>query len=332
MSEFQQAIEDHYDLIIAIPCYNEQDHVRRVVETFIEQTKDKNALLVILDGESQDKTAQIAQELSSEYQNVVYLNNPKRLQSAAINLAVKEFGDKADYILRIDAHADYPDNFCHALLEEQKSQDAASVVVSMNTVAESGFQKAVAAAQNSKMGNGGSSHRLTTGEGKWVDHGHHALFTTKSFKEVGGYDESFSHNEDAEYDYRLQLAGYKIWLTGRTHLDYYPRRTVSSLFRQYYNFGKGRAQNILKHKIKPKPRQMIPAFILPITLLFVLGILHPVFTIPFIFWLLACLLYGVYLSVQVKNPVIALSGIAAIIMHFSWSCGFWRGMQKNIQR
>ena len=29
-----------------------------------------------------------------------------------------------------------------------------------------------------------------------------------AFRGVGGYDESFSHNEDAELDYRLRQAGY----------------------------------------------------------------------------------------------------------------------------
>ena len=40
-------------------------------------------------------------------------------------------------------------------------------------------------------------------EGHWADHGHHALMRISAFRAVGGYDESFSHNEDAELDYRL---------------------------------------------------------------------------------------------------------------------------------
>ena len=64
-----------------------------------------------------------------------------------------------------------------------------SVVVSMLTSGSGAVQKAVAAAQNSKLGTGGSKHRhLSAGE--WVDHGHHALMRISAFTAVGGYDET----------------------------------------------------------------------------------------------------------------------------------------------
>lgn len=320
------------DLVIVIPCFNEEKFIEGVLHHFIDDTKKLNALIVIVDGESLDRTPQLAQELSEKFDNVEYLNNPKRLQSAALNIAAQKYGDRAPVLIRIDAHSKYPKGFIETLLKEQEKTAASSVVVSMNTIAENGFQKAVAVAQNSKMGNGGSAHRLISGEGKWVDHGHHALFTSESFLQTGGYDESFSHNEDAEYDYRLVKSGGKIWLTGETHLDYYPRSTVKGLFKQYYNFGKGRAKNILKHKIKPKLRQMIPAFILPTILLLIPAVFFPILSLPFFIWFFACLGYGLYLSHTHKDLMIALSGPAAMIMHFAWSCGFWTEMfQKKLK-
>ena len=84
---------------------------------------------------------------------------------------------------------------------------ADSVVVSMNAEGSACLQRAAAAAQNSLLGNGGSSHRIRS-DGRWVDHGHHALMTTAAFKAVGGYDEAFSHNEDAELDVRLTKADF----------------------------------------------------------------------------------------------------------------------------
>ena len=318
-----------YDAIIALPCYNEEKHLRVVVENLVKDCESMNVKIVILDGRSEDETPIIGQNLAEQYKNVVYLENPKRLQSAAINLAAQVFRDKAPVLIRIDAHAEYPAGYCQSLLQEQNETGAASVVVSMNTVGNAPLQKAIAVAQNSKMGNGGASHRLLSEEGKWVDHGHHALFSMNVFNELGGYDESFSHNEDAEYDYRLTKAGYKIWLTAKTYLDYYPRTSFSALFKQYYNFGKGRAKNILKHKIKPKLRQMVPAVILPTLILAVLSFIHPIFAIPLAFWMFACLGYGIYLSYQQKNLSVILSGPAAMVMHLGWSYGFWHGFCIN---
>ena len=51
-----------------------------------------------------------------------------------------------------------------------------------------------------------------------------------AFRAVGGYDESFSHNEDAELDYRLNAAGYRIWMTDKTLMVYYPRASVGASF------------------------------------------------------------------------------------------------------
>ena len=66
-------------------------------------------------------------------------------------------------------------------------------------------------------------------------------------RRAGGYDESFSANEDAELDIRLRQLGFKIWLTGGTSIVYYPRSSAGSLFRQYVNWGTGRARTVLKH-------------------------------------------------------------------------------------
>ena len=149
----------------------------------------------------------------------------------------------------------------------------------MTTVGQNTFQRAVATAQNSLVGTGGSAHR-TGKSAQQVDHGHHALMRIAAYRAVGGYDESFRFNEDAELDHRLTQAGYRIWLTDATAMTYYPRSTASALFRQYFGYGGGRARNILKHRMRPRLRQMLPLVILPAVLLAALSIVHWIFVIP----------------------------------------------------
>jgi len=317
--------------LIIIPCLNEEEFIETLVKNLIEDIKDMDAKIVIADGGSIDKTAEIAQSLEEEFTNVKYLHNPKMIQGAAINLAVQKYGDEAQYLIRIDAHADYPISFCQALLEEAHEKDADSVVVSMNTLGELGFQKAAAAAQNSKLGNGGSAHRNISEDGQWVDHGHHALMSIKAFRAVGGYDENFSHNEDAELDIRLTKAGYKIWLTTKTDMVYYPRSAAIPLFKQYYKFGKGRARNMLKHKTRPQTRQMIPLGVAPAVVLgLLLGGLHIFFALPLLIWAAICIGYGVKLALGHKDKELAMTGPALMIMHLAWSLGFWMGVLDDV--
>ncbi len=312
------------ETLVIIPCLNEAKTIEPLTRQLLKA--DANLRIVIADGGSTDQTIAIAQRLAQENPAIIYLHNPKRIQSAAINLAVTTYGKTCEYFIRIDAHADYPDDYCQRLLEEAAAQNCASIVVTMETKGKSPFQRAVAAAQNSKLGNGGSPHRSGITQGAWVDHGHHALMRTDAFTAIGGYDETFSHNEDAELDNRLLKSGQKIWLTAKTRLTYYPRASIAPLFRQYRGYGKGRIRNINKHKTRPKPRQMAPALVFPA---FILALLTPVTcfaALPFALWAILCLGCGVRLGLKQHDNAVMLSGIAAMVMHFAWSVGFWQGV------
>ena len=320
------------DILAVIPCLNEELHLERIVRNIIENFSPPSFLLVIADGGSTDQTPLIAQKLAAQYSFVRYLYNPKCIQSAAVNLAVAHYGRKARLLLRLDSHADYPKDYCRILVSEQKETGAAAVVVSMNTEGKTHFQRAVAAAQNSILGNGGAAHRRVNADGKWVDHGHHALICLDAFRDVSGYDEVFSHNEDVELDIRLRRAGYKIWLTGKTTLTYYPRAKPFLLLRQYFYFGQGRARTAIKHHLIPRLRQMIPLAVAPSLLLALAVSVSWIAALPMALWVSVCLAYGLVLAIRAKSADIMLAGPAAMLMHLGWSSGFMSGFFTSLWR
>jgi succinoglycan biosynthesis protein ExoA len=193
----------------------------------------------------------------------------------------------------------------------------------MDTVGQGGFQSAAAAAQNSLLGVGGSAHRMGRASG-WVDHGHHALFDLEHFFGVGGYDEGFRANEDAEFDVRLVRNGGRVWLSGEVRVTYYPRSTALSLFRQYLHYGQGRARTLLRHRMRPKLRQLLPAAVFPAAVLAPLGVLEPAMALPAAAWLGGCLMGGVALGLKTGRREAFGAGVAAAVMHLGWSIGFWR--------
>ncbi len=283
--------------------------------------------IIIVDGGSVDQTPIIAKDLAQQHPNIVhYLHNPKRLQAAGINRAISTYGHLAKYFIRLDAHADYPDNYCSVLIDEAKRTQAASVVVAVNTVGTRWFQKAVATAQNSRLGNGGSAHRSKGYKGMYVDHGHHALMRIDAFRSTGGYDELFSHNEDGELDIRFNRAGYKIWLTEKTAMTYYPRSSPLALIQQYFNYGFGRARNMTKHHTNLKLRQLAPTFVVPALILFCVGPFFFIATWPAIIWITICLGYGLWLALKARHLYNLAAGPAAMLMHMGWSAGFWSAL------
>jgi succinoglycan biosynthesis protein ExoA len=312
-------------VVVIIPCLNEEAHLPGLLAQF---RADPNATrIVVADGGSNDRSAEIVRRAAEADPRVVLLHNAKRIQSAGVNLAVATYGDEAPLFVRVDAHAGYPADFLATLIAAQAESGADSVTVSMRATASgaSCFQRAAAAAQNSVLGAGGSPHRAS-GARRWVDHGHHALFRTEAFRNAGGYDESFSHNEDAELDLRIVQGGGKILLAADVLIDYFPRRQARALWRQYFKFGEGRARTVLKHKTPLKPRQLIPALIAPVVALAVLAPLSPVFALPALAWITPCVGYGLVLGLRARDLCAAGAGIAAAVMHLAWSIGFLKGL------
>jgi succinoglycan biosynthesis protein ExoA len=309
-------------VLVVIPTLNEAAHVAGVIAGLLPFARRAGARIVVADGGSTDGTPEIVLRIAATSPEVVLMHNPGRRQAAGVNLAVARHGAEAEWLIRVDAHSAYPADYCDVLLAEAARTGADSVVVAMRAVGEGRLHRIIATAQNSRLGNGGAAHR-TAPEGRFVDHGHHALMRLSAFRAVGGYDEAFSHNEDAELDHRLRAAGCRIWLTAATAVDYVPRRTLGALVGQYFAFGRGRARNVLKHRAGLGLRQGAVAGLAPGLALAALAPLHPAFALPMAGWAAACLAGGTALALARREPQALLAGPVAGAMHAAWSAGFW---------
>ncbi|PSC03113.1 glycosyltransferase family 2 protein [Alsobacter soli] len=308
---------------IVMPALNEERYIETAVRTLLSGVGDLDFELLVMDGGSTDRTAEVVDRLAREEPRIRLVHNPKRLQSAAVNLGARIAAPRSKVLVRADCHAAYPPGFlrrCVAALEET---GAASVVVPMLTQGRTWFQRAAAAAQNSLLGNGGSAHRRA-GESGFVEHGHHAAFLRQAFLDLGGYDESFTHNEDAEFDHRLTRSGRRIWLAADLAIHYFPRADLKGLARQYFNHGAGRARTATKHRTPLKIRQLAPLVVsLTVVLGLALGVLlHPIFLAPVAFYAGLCLSWGLATALRTGDGTVAGMGIAAMVMHLAWACGF----------
>nr|WP_206363576.1 glycosyltransferase family 2 protein [Sphingomonas crocodyli] len=221
-------------ILVVIPTLNEARHIAQVIaDLTAEPLPEADLLFVVADGGSSDGTQDIVGRIAATRSDLLLLDNPKKLQSAAVNLAVEQYGEGRDLLIRCDAHADYPAGFLKSLVDAFDRGEADAIVVPMDSVGTTCFQRAVGWVSDSKVGSGGSAHRGGAASG-YVDHGHHALFRMDSFRAAGGYDPSFTHNEDAELDCRQRALGSRIFLDADIRLRYAPRATPGKLARQYF--------------------------------------------------------------------------------------------------
>ena len=317
---------------VVIPTLNEIAHIEGLLAHLLAEPAEVVGAVLVADGGSQDGTRAVVRRVAARDRRVRLIVNPDRIQAAGVNRAVAKAERRFEVIVRVDAHALYPTGYVGKLLAAMEASGADSVVVRLDTVGRGRFQRAVAAAQNSRVGTGGSAHRMGRVSG-FVDHGHHAAFRRAIFEQAGGYDERFEANEDAELDARIRALGGRIWLDVGIPVTYFPRSTLTGLARQYWRYGSGRARTYRKHGERLRLRQMLP----PVALLTVaLGVLlAPVAPVTLLLpgvYFGALTASGVALAIEHGSLWVLLAIPAFATMHFAWGAGFLRRMMSGNRR
>jgi succinoglycan biosynthesis protein ExoA len=326
-------------VLVVIPTLNEAAHIQTVLNDLIKESPWlPNMRIVVADGGSTDDTVAIVNQAAQRHRQIALLHNPARIQSAAVNLAVRRYGQDADVLIRCDAHAVYPSDYCRRLVESLDrvaalgEAGADAVVVPMDSIGKTCFQRAVAWVSNSPLGTGGAAHRAGRRSG-FVDHGHHAAFRMDRFRRTGGYDETFSHNEDAEFDCRQRALGARIYLDTSIRVQYRPRGSARSLWRQYFQYGSGRSRTVRKHPGSLRLRQLAVPSHLVLSALALLVSRWWVWSLAWPgFYAAALLGMSAQLTIRHRSVCGLLAGPAAAVMHTAWACGFLLGLVTRRER
>lgn len=326
---------DPAGVAVLIPTLNEAHQIESVLNQIIGgDVLAKRCTVIVADGGSTDETCKIVTRLQERYPNLQLLKNPRRIQAAAMNLLLLPEFERIEYAVRCDAHAAYPQGYVSDLIQCLLVKDTDSVVVPMDAIPDSDlcFQRGLAWIADTPLGAGGSPHRGGVLSG-YCDHGHHAAFRMSTFRKLGGYDTNFRTNEDAEYDQRLAEIGGNIWLNAKVRINYFPRRSPGSLWKQYFRYGAGRAQTCLKHRVRPALRQLVP---LIHTVLLVISLMTLFVTPISLIWPVAYLaligLSGILIACRKRSLCGLTAAVALATMHLSWGLGFLSQLASRVSR
>lgn len=245
---------------IAIPTLDEEDHLPELLRAVAAQTYPNIVEVLVVDGGSRDATVDIA----AAQPGVRVLDNPARIQAAALNLAIDQA--KGELLVRLDAHAQIEPDYVERCVTALAATGSAMVGGAQRPVATTWVQRGVAAAMRSRFGFGAAGYHREDRSG-WVDTVWLGAYPTNLARHVGGYDESLPVNEDAEFARRMAGHG-GIWLERSIVGHYVPRSTLGAVARQFARYGYWRARTVRRDPRSMSPRQ------LPAPLL-VLGLLSP---------------------------------------------------------
>lgn len=277
------SVSENPSVSIVIPTYNEVDNIETIVGKFLTSNYPNLLEILIVDGHSTDGTQDKVINLSGIYPQVKLLENPLRIQSAALNIGLEAC--QGDIFLRADAHCNYaPDYVEQCVTALQKSQ-AVNVGGAQRFIAANTFQAGVSLASRSLLGSGGAKYRDPNYNG-YAETVFLGCFWRSILAEVGGYE--VTRKEDSELNFRLlKTQGDRaIYISSAIKVWYYPRRNWLGLWRQYVKYGRGSCIMSDRYADTLPLRNKIPFFgvmLLTITLVCDFTLLHgSLHTVPLI--------------------------------------------------
>lgn len=277
-------------LSVVCPVFNEAEHIEGLIRFFVNSKPDAKELLII-DGGSTDGTVEKIQRWQKMNPNIRVIENPDKYVPFALNIGIKEA--VGDPIIRLDAHTEYNPDYFIKILETFERTNADIVGGPMRPVGRNSFQKAVAYATSHPFGVGGSRFHFEDFEG-YTDSVYLGAWKRSLFDHIGLFDEKFLRNQDDEFHYRANSKKKKVYLNPEITSFYYPRDTLSSLFRQYYQYGLYKPLVLKKIPDSIKFRHLVPA-------LFALYLISLPICFLITLWLIPLILYFLTLLISISK-------------------------------
>jgi glycosyltransferase involved in cell wall biosynthesis len=320
---------------IAMPCLNEEAYIERCIESVLEQDYPEDLLeVVVADGMSTDGTRRILERLAAAHAHLRVIENPDRIQAAAMNRIVRVA--RGDVIVRMDVHAEYAPDYVRKCVEVLEKTGADNVGGAARPKAKTPFQRALCAALSSPLGVGGAKHWSADAEG-FVETVPFGAFRRRVFETVGLFDPKAVTNEDAEINGRIRDAGGKVFLSREIVSYYFPRDSYRALAKQYFKYGMGRARTALKQKRLASPRPAIP-FLMVVggVSLVALPPLRPLAPIAFGAYAVMTLAEAARVGRRVEVPAERLRAIPIVwgifpVLHAAHGVGFAAGLVRYLR-
>jgi succinoglycan biosynthesis protein ExoA len=244
---------ERVDASVLVPVLNEERHIREAVAAMQAQRFDGSLEFLFMDGRSEDRTKAILEELGASDARIRVFDNPGRSSTAGLNVGLRHA--RGDYIVRMDAHTFYPDDYIARGVERLRRGDVVWVAGPQVPHGVGRWSRRVALALSSWFGTGGSARWGGARGDEGQDGGERELDTgvfaglwhRATVEQHGGWDESWPINQDSELAARVLRAGGRIVSIPELAARYVPRDSLRGLARQYWRYGNYRAKTAARH-------------------------------------------------------------------------------------
>lgn len=314
---------------IITPCRNEAGYIEQFVAMALGQIRDGFDLeLIIAEGDSDDGTRAILSNLRQDFPQLKVVDNPKRIVSTGLNLAIELARGEA--IVRMDVHTRYEADYVSECVKALTITGAGCVGGPWRAEGLSTKQSAIADAFQSPIGSGGASSRRLNYDGP-CDTVYLGCWWKEDLVRIGGFDETLVRNQDDELCLRLALAGHSIWQSSSIRSCYMPRSSAKAAYRQFFQYGYWKVAVAKKHGTHAALRHVVPfLFVSTLAILWLAALFNAyvavaatVCTLAYIF----AITLGAWSAASSKRVHhVALTATALMAMHFGYGVGYGLGL------
>ncbi len=313
------------DVSVLVPVLNEESRIRDVVETMRSQRFPGKLEFLFMDGQSEDRTRDILEELGSQDRRIRVLDNPARSTPHGLNIGLRRA--RGDFIARMDGHSYYPPGYLAQGVERLRRGDVEWVTGPQLPWGNGKWSRRVALALQSPLGTGASKKWAASVETELDTGVFTGIWHRATLEAHGGWDEGFPANQDSELAARILQTGGRIVCVPELGARYVPRDSLQGLGRQYLRYGFYRAKTSRLH-----PESMRRSHLLSpgLVLMLVTSIASPrqlrgISRAGLAFYTLALTAAGIRtIRRGAGGDGAALPAVFAT-MHLSWGLGFLAG-------
>ena len=310
---------------IILPILNEEADLQNCISAILKQDYAGEIEIILALGPSKDNTNQIARDLAAADKRIKLVNNPTGQTAKGLNLAIAQ--SSFEIICRIDGHSEISNSYLKTAVSIMQEKGAVNVGGLMYADGQSGLQRTIAQAMRSKLGVGASKFH-TGGTAGPSDTVYLGTFKKSAILAAGGFDERYIRAQDWELNHRMRAQGGLIWFDPRLVVTYRPRKSLTKLAKQYFQYGRWRRVISRQHPKTTNFRYLAPPVALVINLLSVLfGVLvTEAFFLPVLIYMTLIIIGGAIIGKKFADKL--LMPIVFATMHLSWGAGFITSPKK----
>lgn len=236
-----------------MPVRNEAGHLARSVAAVLAQGYPGEMEVRLAVAPSRDGTESVAAELAAD-ERVSVEANPTGVTSAGLNAVIAS--TSGDVVARVDGHSELSPGYLERAVRTLDRTGAVNVGGVQRAIGRTAFERAVAVAMTSPFGVGDAKFHYGGTEGP-SDTVYLGVFRREALEAVGGFDESLVRNQDYELNWRLREAGGVVWFDPALWVAYRPRPSLPALARQYYGYGRWKAEVLRRHPRSVRWRHLV---------------------------------------------------------------------------